>query len=227
METIDFLFKKAWPFVRASAKDFQVFIQDRDQFYRGMSARRGVDPRACLFGLLLAVGLGLLSLPAYRNAGVEPTVELAVLLVAVNALLLAIYGACFGAAARLMRGEGVLRAVNAFFYVASVLLVVRLLEMSALSARVEAIAASCALGNFDEAITSTITSGTFSSRSNFLVLLGYLCFCCMTVQMLRQLYGFSKWRSRVAAVVGMVLLSIVVVIVQEPVITELVCAYAR
>jgi hypothetical protein len=225
--SIDILMNKAWPLVYASLKDMRMFFQNNVQFFREMGQREGPCSSAWLFGLITASGLALLAIPALKGAGIEPTYDLALVLIAINWLLLLVYGACFGVAAKIFGGREIVSAVNAFFYVAIALVVMRLLEMPALSARTSAMVASCNAGQFGEAVTAAISNSEVSRNANVMMLLAYGAFFTLAVRMQRQLYGFAWGRGILSAVLGMVFLIAIVILMQQPAISALACGYAR
>lgn len=227
MAAIDTLMSKTLPLFYTSLKDMRMFFQDNVQFFRDMGRRPGSSPSAWLFGLITAAALVLFSIPALKGAGIEPTYDLVLVLITINWFLLLTYGACFGMSAKIFGGREILSAVNAFFYAAIALVVIRLLEMPALSARTSATITSCSSGEFGEAVTAAIAQSEVSSRANIKVLVAYCAFLLLVIRMQRELYGFGWWKGISSAVLGMVFLVAVVVLMQEPAIFALLCGYSH
>jgi hypothetical protein len=112
---VELIFGKLWPTLSATAKDAQVLVQSNTSFLNLMKTRSDICGRAWLFGVIVALGLGVLGLPALRSAGVKPSFELAGVMTLMNWFLIAIYGVCFGIAARLLRTpRPIMVSVNTF-----------------------------------------------------------------------------------------------------------------
>ena len=220
------LMNKAWPLVLASLKDMRQFFESNVQFFRDMGRHRGTKPSAWLFGWGTASALALFSLPSLRGAGVELTYALVVVLIGINWFLLLAYGYCFGVAAKIFGGREIQSAVNAFFYVAIALVVMRMVEMPALSERANAMVASCGIGRFDEAVTAAISQSELATDANTWLRWAYAFFFFFLVRMQRQLYGFGWWKGILSAVLGMIFLIAVVVVIQQPAISTLLCGFA-
>lgn len=202
-------------------------VQDNDLLLHELSARPGICAAACLYGMFISAVLTLLSLPALKGAGILFTYDLAGVLCAVNWLLLALYGSCFGVAGKLLGGGKVITAVNAFFYVASLIVVMKLLELPVLDARIAATVAGCDAGDFAEATTAAISQKELATRGNWLVLLSYLIFFLYAIRMERRLYGFGLLKGILSATLGIIFLCIAVILVQMPAIASIVCGYSQ
>jgi hypothetical protein len=127
----------------------------------------------------------------------------------------------------LIRGRGdVFAAVNGFFYASIYLVFMKVSEAPALGARIRALTQSCDTGEFGAAVTDAISGSGVYRTSNLLVAVFYIVFSFYAVKMQRGLYGFGLFRGVLAAALGMLLLSIMVVLIQEPAIYGLVCGYA-
>ncbi|PTV59045.1 hypothetical protein DBL05_12605 [Pseudomonas putida] len=217
-----------WPTICASACDARTLIQSNAAFFDEMKARKGICSRAWLFGLFVAIGLGVLGLPASRAAGIAPTVEFAGVMTLANWLLVACYGLCFALSARLLGSRReMLAGMNTFFYLSGWLVGLKLFEMPALGARFKAMAQSCTSISYDEAVTTAILHSPMARASDVMVLIGYALFVSLAVvKMHRRFHDFGRARAWLSAVVGMALLSAMVSYVQEPVISQLICSYA-
>lgn len=223
-----FFLEKMWPTVCASVYDARTLIQSNATFFDGMKARTGICSQAWLFGIFVAIGLGVLGLPASRSAGITPTVEFAGVMTFANWLLVALYGLCFALAARILGSRrDLLVSVNTFFYVSGWLVVLKLFEMPALGARFKAMAQSCTATGYDQAVTTAILQSPMARASDVMVLVGYVLFIGLAVvKMQRRVHDFGGVRAWLSTVIGMGLLSAVVVFVQEPIISQLICSYA-
>lgn len=223
-----FFMEKIWPTVNASASDVSTYFRSNAVFFSEMKGRTGACSRAWLFGLLVAVGLGVLGLPASRSAGITPTAEFAGVMTLANWLLIALYGVCFGLAGRLLGSQrNLLASVNTFFYISGWMVFLKMLEMPALGARLKAMAESCSMDGYDMAVATAIRHSSMASLSDKLVLGGYLAFVYFcVVRMQRHLHDFGCVRAWLATAIGMALLSVIIIIVQEPIISQLVCSYA-
>ncbi|WDY56559.1 hypothetical protein [Pseudomonas sp. PSKL.D1] len=223
-----FFLEKMWPTVCASATDARALMQSKDSFFKEMKERKGMCSRAWLFGIVVAIGLGVLGLPASRSAGIIPTVEFAGVMTLANWLLVACYGVCFGLAARLVGSRReMLASVNTFFYLSGWLVVLKMFEMPALGARLKAMTQTCASLSYDQAVTAAIRQSQMATVSDYLVLFGYILFILLgVIKMQRVLHDFGRTRAWLSTAVGMVLLSAMVSYVQEPIISQLMCSYA-
>lgn len=228
-EIAGFFLEKVWPTVTASASDAGTYFRSNAVFFSEMKARTGACSRAWFFGIVVAVGLGVLGLPASRSAGITPTAEFAVVMTLANWLLIALYGVCFGLAARMLGSQrGLLTSVNTFFYLSGWMVFLKIFEMPALGARLKGMAQSCSLDGYDLAVTTAIQHSSMAFVSDKMVLGGYLAFVYFCViRMQRQLHDFGGVKAWLATAVGMALLSVIIMIVQEPVISQLVCSYAN
>lgn len=223
-----FFLEKMWPTVCASACDARTLIQSNATFFEDMKARKGVCSRAWLFGFFVAIGLGVLGLPASRSAGITPTVEFAVVMTFANWLLVACYGVCFAVSARVLGSRReVLAGVNTFFYLSGWLVVLKMFEMPALGARFKAMAQSCTSISYDQAVTTAILQSPVARASDATVLIGYALFVSLAVVIMhRRFHDFGRARAWLSTVVGMALLSAMISYVQEPIISQLICSYA-
>ena len=222
-----FFLEKMWPTVCASVCDARTLVQSNTVFFDGMKARTGICSRAWLFGIFVAIGLGLLGLPASRSAGITPTVEFAGVMTVANWLLVALYGLCFALAARILGSRReILVSVNTFFYVSGWLVVLKLFEMPALGARFKAMAHNCTSISYDQAVTTAILQSPTARVSDIMVLIGYVLFIgFVVIKMQRRVHDFGGTRAWLSTVIGMALLSAAVVFVQGPIISQLICSY--
>nr|WP_319528434.1 hypothetical protein [Pseudomonas laurentiana] len=223
-----FFLEKMWPTVCASACDARTLIQSNAAFFDEMKARKGICSRAWLFGIFVAIWLGVLGVPASRSAGITPTVELASVMTLANWLLVACYGLCFAVSARMLGSQReMLVSVNTFFYLSGWLVVLKMFEMPALGARLKAMAQSCSSISYDQAVTTAILHSQMARVSDFMILIGYAFFIGLgVVKMQRRVHDFGGARAWLSTVIGMALLSAMVVYVQEPIISQLICSYA-
>lgn len=228
MEKIaELLFSKALPSICATATDVRTLFQSNKSFLNLMKARPDICPRAWLFGLLTAALLGVLGLPSLRLAGVKPSLELAGVMTTINWFLIAIYGACFGVAASVLRSRRhVMVSVNTLFYLSIWLVVLKLFESPALGARFLGMVQSCSSMDYSSAVTAAIQKSQTTSISDKLVGVGYLLFGIQLVRVHKGLHDFGWMRATAATIIGMMLLSAVVSYVQEPVIAQMICSYA-
>ncbi|MGY2222448.1 hypothetical protein ACW9IK_07120 [Pseudomonas gingeri] len=225
---VDKLFGMAWPLICATSKDAQMLVRSDAAFFRIMKKRSDICRQGWLFGVVVAVGLGLLGLPALRWAGVKPGLDFAVVMTAMNWLLLAIYGVCFGVAARLLgSSRSMMVSINTFFYLAGWLVLLKLFEMPALGARFGAMAQSCSSYGYGQAVSIAIKHNEMAFLSDKFVGVGYVLFAFLLMRMQRGLHDFGRLRALVATVLGMVFLSAVVGYVQEPIFAQLLCGYGR
>ncbi|MHA6234007.1 hypothetical protein [Pseudomonas fluorescens group sp. PF-69] len=224
----EFFLEKMWPTVCESASDARALIQSNAAFFEEMKERNGICSRAWLFGIVVAIGLGVLGLPASRSAGITPTVEFASVMTMANWLLVACYGVCFGFAARMLGSRReMLVSVNTFFYLSGWLVVLKLFEMPALGARLKAMAQSCASISYDQAVTTAIQHSQMAKGSDYMVLVGYALFIGLgVVKMQRLVHDFGAVRAWLSTAIGMALLSAMVSYVQEPIISQLMCSYS-
>ncbi|PHN33332.1 hypothetical protein [Pseudomonas sp. ICMP 561] len=224
---IGFFLEKIWPALSASAQDARELIQSNSSFFATMKDRKGVCSNAWLFGIFVAIGLGVLGLPASRSAGITPNLEFASVMTMMNWLLIAFYGVCFAIGSRLLGSDReMLVSVNTFFYVSGWLVVLKLFEMPALGARFKAMAESCTALSYDEAVTSAIQQSSMARISDVLVLVGYVLFIGFAIaKMQRLVHDFGWIRALLSTVIGMALLSAMVSYVQEPIISQLICSY--
>ncbi|MBC3302261.1 hypothetical protein H0Z09_14120 [Pseudomonas sp. SWRI18] len=223
-----FFLEKMWPAVCASACDARTLIQSNVAFFEEMKARKGICSRAWLFGIFVAIGLGVLGLPASRSAGITPTIEFVGVMTLANWLLVACYGLCFAMSARILGSpREMLTGVNTFFYLSGWLVLLKIFEMPALGARFKAMAQSCTSISYEQAVTTAILHSPVARASDVMVLIGYAAFVGLAVvKMQRQVHDFGGARAWLSTVVGMALLSAMVSYVQEPVISQLICSYA-
>lgn len=225
---VELLFGKLWPTLSATAKDAQVLVQSNTSFLSLMKTRSDICGRAWLFGVIVALGLGVLGLPALRSAGVKPSFELAGVMTLMNWFLIAIYGVCFGIAARLLRTpRPIMVSVNTFFYLSAWLVVLKLFEMPALGARFTAIAQSCTLDGYEVAVHAAIHGNQMAYNSDWLVVAGYMGFAYLIARMQTTLHDFGWLRTMVATTLGMMFLGAVAGYVQGPIISQLICSYGR
>jgi hypothetical protein len=218
---------KAWPSICAIATDVKSLLRSNKSFVNQMKIRSDACPQAWLFGLLVAALLGVLGLPSLRGAGVKPTLELALVMTTINWFLVAIYGACFGIAASVLRTKRhMLVTVNAFFYFSIWLVVLKVFESSALGARFLAMVQSCSSMDYSLAVTAAIHKSQTTSISDKAVGAGYALFSIRLIGVLKGLHDFGWMRAIAATIIGMVLLSAVVSYFQEPIIAQIVCSYA-
>jgi hypothetical protein len=220
------LLNKAWPLICATAVDMRVFIQSPASFLNLMKVRSELCPKAWFFGLIAAVGLGILGLPALRLAGLRPSLEIAGVMTVINFLLIAIYGVCFGLATRMFASpRSMMVTVNTFFYLSAFLVVLKLFESPALGARFAAMLQTCSSMDYSDAVTTAIQRSQATTRSNIFVGAGYVLFTGLLTWVHKVLHDFGWLKSLTATIMGMALLSAVVAYVQEPVIAQMVCAY--
>jgi len=225
---LELVFGKLWPTVAATAKDAQILFQSNTSFLELMKTRSEICARACLFGVVVAIGLGVLGLPALRSAGVKPSLELAGVMTLMNWFLIAIYGVCFGVAARVLGTPRQMTvSVNTFFYLSAWLVVLKLLEMPALGARFSAIAQSCTLDGYETAVHAAIRGNQMAYNSDWFVVIGYLGFAFLITRMQKTLHDFGWPRAVSAMLLGMVFLALVAGYVQGPIISQLICSYGR
>jgi hypothetical protein len=223
-----FFLEKMWPAVCASACDARTLIQSNAAFFEEMKARKGICSRAWLFGVFVAIGLGVLGLPASRSAGITPSFEFVGVMTLANWLLVACYGLCFAMSARMLGSpRELLAGVNTFFYLSGWLVLLKIFEMPALGARFKAMAHSCTSISYEQAVTTAILHSPVATASDVMVLIGYAAFIGLAVvKMQRRVHDFGRARAWLSTVVGMALLSAMVSYVQEPVISQLICSYA-
>jgi len=204
-----------------------MLIQSNAAFFDDMKSRKGICSRAWFFGIFVAVGLGVLGLPASRSAGITPTAEFAGVMTLANWLLVACYGLCFALSARMLGSRReILAGVNTFFYISGWLVVLKMFEMPALGVRFKAMAQSCTSISYDQAVTTAILHSPVARASDVMVLIGYALFVGFTVvKMQRRIHDFGGARAWLSTVAGMALLSAMVSYVQEPVIFQLICSY--
>ncbi|CAI8983941.1 hypothetical protein [Pseudomonas sp. IT-P260] len=225
---VELLLGKLWPTVTATAKDAQVLFQSNASFLEVMKARSDICGRAWLFGVIVAIGLGVLGLPALRSAGVKPSLELAGVMTLMNWFLIAIYGVCFGIAARLLGTfRRMMVSVNTFFFLSAWLVVLKLFEMPALGARFTAIAQSCTLDGYEMAVQTAIRGNQMAYNSDWFVVFGYIGFAYLIARMQKTLHDFGWMRTVLATMLGMVFLGTVAGYVQGPIISQLICSYGR
>lgn len=220
--------EKLWPSVTATAKDAQVLFQSNTSFLSLMKTRSDICERAWFFGIVVAIGFSALGLPALRSAGVKPSLELAGVMTLMNWFLIAIYGVCFGIAARMLgTTRRIMVSVNTFFFLSAWLVVLKLFEMPALGARFNAIAQSCTLDGYEAAVHAAILGNQMAYNSDWFVVFGYIGFAYLIVRMQKILHDFGWLRAMVAAIIGMVFLGLVAGYVQGPIISQLICSYGR
>jgi len=225
---VELLLGKLWPTVTATAKDAQVLFQSNTSFLEVMKTRSDICGRAWLFGVIVAIGLGVLGLPALRSAGVKPSLELAGVMTLMNWFLIAVYGVCFGITARLLgTSRRMMVSVNTFFFLSAWLVVLKLFEMPALGARFTAIAQSCTLDGYEMAVHTAIRSNQMAYNSDWFVVFGYIGFAYLIARMQKTLHDFGWMRTVLATMLGMVFLGIVAGYVQGPIIFQLICSYGR
>lgn len=224
---IGFFLEKVWLALGASAQDARELIQSNSSFFATMRDRKGICSNAWLFGICVAIGLGVLGLPASRFAGITPNLEFAGVMTMMNWLLVAFYGVCFAIGSRLLGSDReMLVSVNTFFYVSGWLVVLKLFEMPALGARFKAMAQSCSAFSYDEAVTLAIQQSSMAKTSDDIVLIGYIMFIGFAIaKMQRSVHDFGWIRAILSTVIGVALLSAMVSYVQEPIISQLICSY--
>ncbi|VVN72926.1 hypothetical protein [Pseudomonas fluorescens] len=225
---VELLLGKVWPTLSATAKDVQVLFQSNTSFLGLMKTRSDICARAWLFGVVVAIGLVVLGLPALRSAGVKPSVELVGVMTLMNWFLIAIYGVCFGIAARLLRtSRPMMVSVNTFFFLSAWLVVLKLFEMPALGARFTAIAQSCTVDGYEAAVHAAIRGNQMAYNSDWFVVAGYMGFAYLIARMQTTLHDFGWMRAMVATTLGMMFLGVVAGYVQGPIISQLICSYGR
>jgi hypothetical protein len=225
-KVMGFLLEKMWPVICESVRDARLLIQSTSSFFDEMKKRKEICSRAWLFGVAVAIGLSTLGLPASRSAGIVPSFEFASVMTLTNWLLIALYGVCFGFAARLLGAHNkILASANTFFYLSGWLFLLKLFEMPALGSRLKAMAQSCTAIGYGEAVSSAIQKSAMALMSNFLVFIGYAVFTLLIFKMYRSVHEFGRARALLATVIGMLFLSIAISYVQGPAISQLVCGY--
>lgn len=219
---------KSWSLVCATATDAGALIQSPRSFLNTMKGRSVLCPNAWFFSLVVAVGLGVMSLPALRLAGVKPTHELAGVMTAINWVLIVIYATCFAVAARLLRSkQSLMVTINTFFFLSACLVVLKIVEGPALGARLHAMLQTCIALDYSLAVTAAIQKSQAYTSANDNVGFGYLGFAALMAWALKVLHDFRWMRALIATVIGMGLLAVVAGSVQEPFIAQMVCAYGQ
>ncbi|SDT01921.1 hypothetical protein SAMN05216598_3642 [Pseudomonas asplenii] len=227
-KTTEALIGKYWPLVCATALDATALIQSPRSFFKTMKGRSAFCPNAWFFGIFVAVGLGVISLPALRLAGVEPTYELAAVMTFINWLLILIYGICFAVAAQFLRSkQSLMVTINTFFFLSAYLVVLKIVEGPALGARFAGMLETCITLDYSQAVTAAIKKSQTYISANEHVGWGYLAFTGLMAWALKVLHDFGWIRALIATVIGMGLLSTVLAKLQEPIIAQMVCAYGQ
>lgn len=225
-EGMSSIIKNIFPTFVAGVKDLQRSIISPTEFFTDMRLRNYWCAQASVIGLVMAAALSLLSFPSLKGIGIELSKDFLAVMLVLNCMFLILYGACFWMGARFVLGKGSLfSTINSFFYISICLVFMKIAEMPALGARMNALAQSCELGDFGLNVTAAISARAASRASNTLIGLFYVVFTVCSVKLQRGINDFGVLRGIVSAILGVAFLSMTVIYIQEPAVYAMVCGY--